>query len=102
MYWAVLAKTGTAARQALAVAQTVVEASLHLTLHPEKTRVVDVRETSFDFLGFTFFWSKPGESDRPLYSPKVEAVQRFKLHIRQVTRRNRPINLALLLKTSFR
>ena len=96
--WVVLAKTETAARQALAVAQTVVEASLHLTLHPEKTRVVDVRETSFDFLGFTFFWSKPGESGRPLYGPKAEAVQRFKLRIRQETRRNRPINLELVIE----
>ena len=96
--WVVLAKTETAARQALAVAQTVVEASLHLTLHPEKTRVVDVRETSFDFLGFTFFWSKPGESGRPLYGPKAEAVQRFKLRIRQETRRNRPINLAMVIE----
>jgi hypothetical protein len=37
--WVVLAKTETAARQALAVAQTVVEASLHLTLHPNVVRL---------------------------------------------------------------
>ena len=27
-----------------------------LTLHPEKTRIVDSRETSFDFLGYSFRW----------------------------------------------
>jgi RNA-directed DNA polymerase len=31
-------------------------ASAGLTLHPEKTRIVDSREKSFDFLGYSFRW----------------------------------------------
>ena len=67
---------------------------LRLTLHPEKTRIVDVRDTAFDFLGFTFFWvvSKDG-SGRPLFGPKQAAVERFKEKVRRLTRRTRPMNL---------
>ena len=63
-------------------------------LHPEKTRIVNVRETAFDFLGLTFFWamSKDG-TGRPLFGPKQAAIERFKDKVRALTRRTRPMNL---------
>ena len=85
------------AEAALTTAQKVLE-ELRLTLHPEKTRIVDVRDTTFDFLGFTFFWvvSKDG-SGRPLFGPKQAAIERFKDTVRELTRRTRPMNLQMVI-----
>ncbi len=95
--WCALARTKEEAEAALTTAQKVLN-ELRLTLHPEKTRIVDVRETAFDFLGFTFFWvvSKDG-SGRPLFGPKQAAVERFKEKVRGLTRRTRPMNLQMVI-----
>ncbi len=50
--WCALARTREAAEAALTLAQQVLT-DLQLTLHPEKTRIVDAHEHGFDFLGFT-------------------------------------------------
>ena len=95
--WCALARTKEEAEAALTTAQKVLNA-LRLTLHPEKTRIVDIRETAFDFLGFTFFWvvSKDG-SGRPLFGPKQAAIERFKNRVRELTRRTRPMNLQMVI-----
>jgi len=51
-----------------------------LTLHPEKTRIVDAREPGgFDFLGYHF--------ERGKRWPRKKAIIRWRDRIRQVTRR---------------
>ena len=95
--WCALARTSAAAQQALNVAKTVL-ADLHLALHPEKTRIVDVHVQSFDFLGFTFFWTRPKTGPgRPLFGPKQAAIARFKDRIRLLTKRTRPLNIQTYL-----
>jgi len=95
--WCALARTKEEAEAALTTAQKVLD-ELRLTLHPEKTRIVDVRDTAFDFLGFTFFWvvSKDG-TGRPLFGPKQAAIERFKDRVRELTRRTRPMNLQMAI-----
>lgn len=68
-----------------------VASELRLTLHPDKTRIVHVGE-GFDFLGYTL---KEGHS---LYAvPRRKRIESFKDKIREITRRNRPLNLRLLI-----
>ena len=68
-----------------------VAAGLRLTLHPDKTKIVHVGE-GFDFLGYTL---KKGYS---LYAvPRRKKIESFKDKIREITRRNRPLNLRMLL-----
>ena len=50
-----------------------------LTLHPEKTRVVDVRTESFDFLGYSF----RGQD----HWPRKKSIQKLRAAIRQKTPR---------------
>ena len=50
-----------------------------LTLHPEKTRIVDVRETSFDFLGYKFLKHRR--------FPRKKSLAKFKAAIRAKTPR---------------
>ena len=96
--WCALARTQEAAEQALQVARGVVEGRLHLTLHPEKTRILDARVTPFDFLGFTFFWTDPGDAGRPLFGPKRAAIERLKDRVRALTRRKRPASLDMVIQ----
>ena len=96
--WCALARTQEAAEQALQVARGVVHDRLHLTLHPEKTRILDARVTPFDFLGFTFFWTDPGDTGRPLFGPKRAATERLKDRVRVLTRRKRPASLNMVIQ----
>ena len=97
--WCALARTRDAAEAALALAQQVLT-DLQLTLHPEKTRIVDAHEQPFDFLGFTFFWTQPkqGGPGRPLFGPKSAAITRFKDRIRALTGRTRPVNIQMVIE----
>lgn len=54
-------------------------ASADLTLHPEKTRIVDSRETSFDFLGYSFRWK--------LRFPRARSHRKMVDRIRELTPR---------------
>ena len=96
--WCALARTQADAEAALATAHAVLT-DLRLTLHPDKTRIVDGHDTSFDFLGFTFFWveTKDGRG-RPLFGPKQAAIERFKDRIRALTRRTRPLNIEMVIE----
>ena len=59
-----------------------------LTLHPEKTRVVDMSQAgnSFDFLGYRFF--RGGRSGRIARLCRAKSLNKFKDGIREKTRRN--------------
>jgi RNA-directed DNA polymerase len=60
-------------------------ASAGLTLHPTKTRLVDVREEEFTFLGYSFSTSKDGRIRR---WPGQKSLTKFKDTLRKKTRRN--------------
>jgi RNA-directed DNA polymerase len=61
-------------------------ASAGLSLHPTKTRLVDVRAGEFTFLGYSFSTSKDGDIRR---WPGKKSLAKFKETIRTKTRRNR-------------
>lgn len=66
--------------QAALAALTVWIEEQGLTLHPEKTRIVDARERGgFDFLGYHF--------ERGMHWPKRESTKHFRQAIRAKTRR---------------
>jgi RNA-directed DNA polymerase len=58
-----------------------------LSLHPEKTRCVDMNcpGAGFDFLGYHFAYTRTGKLDR---WPREKSIQKFKDSIRAVTRRS--------------
>ena len=58
-----------------------------LTLHPDKTRCVNMNEpgAGFDFLGYHFAHTRTGKLDR---WPREKSVRKFKDSIRAVTRRS--------------
>ena len=74
----ILCKTREDAERALAVVQCWVETN-GLTLHPTKTKIVDVREKSFDFLGYSFRGK--------LRFPRAKSLKKLKDSIRAKTRR---------------
>ncbi|MHB9140114.1 MAG: group II intron reverse transcriptase/maturase [Victivallaceae bacterium] len=59
-----------------------------LTLHPEKTQVVDMSQAgnSFDFLGYRFF--RGGKSGRIARLCRPKSLEKFKDDIREKTKRN--------------
>jgi RNA-directed DNA polymerase len=74
----ILCRTREAAEAALAMVQTWTEAA-GLTLHPEKTTIVDARTDGFDFLGYHFH----GEHRWP----RKKSLRKLKETIRAKTRR---------------
>ena len=67
---------------------------LELNLNEEKTKVVDARQESFNFLGFTIEVKKSPKTGRefPLIKPSKKATKRIKAEIKNLTCRK---NLAL-------
>lgn len=67
------------------------EQELGLTVHPEKTKVVNNLEETFLFLGHEFkrgYWVKP--------SPK--ALKKFKTKVKEITKKNQTVNIEQLVK----
>jgi RNA-directed DNA polymerase len=64
---------------------------LDLQLNEAKTHVVDAREASFDFLGFSFRMRRSRKSGKlyPHGEPSQRAIQRFKDRVTQLTERRR-------------
>jgi RNA-directed DNA polymerase len=71
------------AEQALAVVRQWCEAE-GLTLHPTKTRIVDVRKEGFDFLGYHFQTTRRGNLTR---WPRKKSLDKVKDTIRTKTKR---------------
>jgi RNA-directed DNA polymerase len=81
------------AEQALACVRQWCEAS-GLTLHPSKTRIVDVRAEGFDFLGYHFLTTRRGRLTR---WPRKTSLQKLKDHIRTLTKRTNGNSLASII-----
>lgn len=60
-----------------------------LTLHPTKTRVVDVETDGFDFLGYHF--------EKRYRTPRKKSLDRFRETIRGKTRRNDGTSLEMII-----
>ncbi len=60
---------------------------LELTLNEEKTKVVDARKETFDFLGYTTTVKKSPRTGKtfPLITPSKEAIEQIKGEIRALT-----------------
>ncbi|MHB1654222.1 MAG: hypothetical protein ACYCVD_17365 [Desulfitobacteriaceae bacterium] len=84
-------------------AREILEGQLGLTLHPDKTQIVDARQ-GFDFLGYHFkvvhFWGKRKEEDTFIcyLKPSEKALEKFNRKIREITRRNQTTNMPTLLR----
>jgi len=64
-------------------------AAAGLTLHPEKTKIVDAKETSFDFLGDRF--------ERGCRYPRTKSLTKFKDAIRAKTKRTSGESLQMII-----
>lgn len=101
--WLILCKSEKSAQRALKGAKEILEGQLGLTLHPDKTKIVDARQ-GLDFLGYHFkvvhFWRKRKEEDSftCYLKPSEKALNKFKAKIREITRRNQTTNMPTLLK----
>lgn len=85
----VLCRSGEEAERALErVQQWTAQAGL--TLHPQKTQVVDARVDGFDFLGYRF--------ERGTRRPRDKSLRRFKDAIRGKTRRCQGQSLARIIE----
>jgi RNA-directed DNA polymerase len=64
-------------------------ARMELRLNEEKSRVVDVREGSFDFLGFTFSRKRNAKTGRviTLVEPARKSEEQFRDEVREMTSR---------------
>lgn len=80
----ILCRTREEAERALDAVREWVEAN-GLTLHPDKTRIVDARETSFAFLGYSF-------RDK-LRFPRKKSLEKLKATVRDRTPRTSGISL---------
>jgi RNA-directed DNA polymerase len=79
----ILCRSQSEAEQALAELRQWCEAE-GLTLHPTKTRIVDVRTGGFDFLGYRFQTTRRGRLAR---WPRKKSEQKLKETIRAKTKR---------------
>ena len=84
----ILCRTQEEAEAALALVQSWVTGA-KLTLHPEKTRIVDVREASFDFLGYKFLKHRR--------FPRKKSLGKFKDTIRAKTSRTSGHSLSWII-----
>jgi RNA-directed DNA polymerase len=85
----ILCRTANDAAQALDVVRQWV-ADNGLTLHPTKTRIVDSRTESFDFLGYTFKGRQ--------HWPREKSLRKLKETLRQKTRRTSGDSLLFVVK----
>jgi len=84
----ILCRTDEEAQRALAAVRTWVSDN-GLTLHPTKTRIVDSRSESFEFLGYEFRGKK--------HWPRKKSLQKLKDALRQKTRRTNGTSLQCIV-----
>jgi RNA-directed DNA polymerase len=105
--WVVTCTSAAEARAAIAAAQKILE-QLGVKLHPQKTRVVQVRQ-GFEFLGYKIKRGQrrlrlgphkiqSGVREGDLYaSPKEKSMRRFMDQVRERTRRRVPLRTSELI-----
>jgi hypothetical protein len=105
--WVITCKSAAEARAAIVAAQRILE-QLGVVLHPQKTRIVHVRQ-GFEFLGYKIKRGQrplrlrsqqiqSGVRNGDLYAyPKGKSIQRFMDQVRVRTRRRVPLNTLELI-----
>ncbi len=78
------------AQQAYEAAKNIIEGQLHLQLHPEKTRIVQHKEGTFDFVGFLVH--------RRYLWPRIKSLDKFTDRVRILTRRQQPKNVQEVIR----
>lgn len=73
---------------------------LGLELHPDKTRLVNADEGSFDFLGFNFrkVWNRPKTKRFALFIPSRKAEASIRDRVRGLTRYERTVKLEQVIR----
>jgi RNA-directed DNA polymerase len=89
----ILCRTLEEAQRALAVVQQWVTTN-GLTLHPTKTRLVDIRQEGFDFLGYHFQTTKRGKL---AYWPRRRSLAKLKANLRVKTKRTNGTSLPCVI-----
>jgi len=89
----ILCRSQSEADQALAQVRQWCEAE-GLTLHPTKTRIVDVRTEGFDFLGYRFQTTRRGRLTR---WPRKKSEQKLKATLRAKTKRTNGHSLQVII-----
>lgn len=84
------------AQRALGVLQQWMETA-ELELHPTKTRVVDLHEDGFDFLGYHFRAGRPG-LPRIVKWPHKKSMKKLRASLKPLTRRNNGRSLAQIIE----
>jgi len=89
----IVCRTKRDAQQALQTVQQIMS-RLKLTLHSTKTRIVDMGQEGFDFLGFHFHKLKSKKTNKllPYIWPSQKAMKAVREKIRQITTRKRLSN----------
>lgn len=89
----IVCRTKRDAQQALQTVQQIMS-RLKLTLHSTKTRIVDMGQEGFDFLGFHFHKLKSKKTHKllPYIWPSQKAMKAVREKIRQITTRKRLSN----------
>lgn len=92
----VLTRDAASAQEALRQIRQWMEGA-GLTLHPEKTRIVDMSQAraSFDFLGYRFLRTKPGKLIR-LIRPKSQ--QKLRAALRPITKRSNKHSITVIIE----
>jgi RNA-directed DNA polymerase len=104
----IVCKTREEARRALETAERFLREELRVRLHPQKTRIVHVRQ-GFEFLGYKVKRGKgyrlpdhkrqSRTNPQNLYViPREKSVKRFEEQVRNLTRRKAPIKLRELIE----
>jgi group II intron reverse transcriptase/maturase len=105
--WVITCKSAAEARAAIVAAQRILE-QLSVVLHPQKTRIVHVRQ-GFEFLGYKIKRGQrplkllphriqSGVRQGDLYAyPTRKSIQRFKDQVRERTRRRVPLTTSELI-----
>jgi RNA-directed DNA polymerase len=88
----ILCRTPEEAQRALAVVQQWT-AEAGLTLHPGKTRIVDVRQEGFDFLGYHFQQTRSGIN----HWPRKKSLAKLKDSLRAKTKRTNGHSLSCII-----
>jgi RNA-directed DNA polymerase len=89
----ILCRSQAEAEQALAQVRQWCTAA-GLTLHPNKTRIVDVRQSGFDFLGHHFQTTRRGRLTR---WPRQKSLQKLKDTLRAKTKRTNGHSLGYII-----
>ena len=92
----VLTQTAQEAEQALTLAKEWMNEA-ELTLHPEKTKIVDMgnHRAKFSFLGYVFYRGKAGELQRHI---RAKSIQKLRSKVRPYTKRCNGYSLDAIIR----